>query len=148
MYRGEVLGCQLTVLNDGIPLARHEQKSLESAEDRGGLPAPQPSAEQLPQKCRRVLVLPPTTGGAREWLPPLLSAQSYCCSCCLQFPRASKGEAKIRDERSRNTQDNPEEIRLLEAARQASFTSLFSISSSSSEIIAFFSPPLHYPIFN
>lgn len=76
---------------------------------------------------------------------PLLSTQSYFSSCCIQFPGASEGEVKRRDERRRNTQDNPEEIRLLEAARWASFTSLFSISFPSSEIIAEISPP---PLFS
>lgn len=130
--------------------SRSQSEGLRTA---GGCLHPSPAhhtgTEQLHQKCHRSLVLPPTRGDARDRLPPLLSTQSYFSSCCLQFPRASKGEVKIRDERRRNTQDNPEEIRLLEAARQASFTSLFSISSPSSEIITkiFFSP-LHCPIFN
>lgn len=118
------------MLNEGILSARQEQ----SVEDWGGGDAGIPaSTEQLQQRSCQDQAIPPAVGGLGPGSPRFSLPSSVSC-CCLQLPRASKGEGEIRDRRSvSHTQVNPEEIR----KQQDRFPSqaCFPFPSPSSEII-------------
>lgn len=70
-------------------MASHKQVSMGRAEDLQIL-HPRASPSGLPD--REMQGMGTGTGS------PLLPTQSYFSSCCTQFPRASEGEVKMRDE--------------------------------------------------